>query len=239
MRIQDLKERFDGICFIVGTGPSLRVFPKEILKNAPIIGLNQAWRHVDTTFNLTVHPELYLEFVAANPAGRPPRENGYSGPWIIKQKAPMAHLELTDHDHYVFHTSPDLKTVADRPDDVLFIGEGIQCTAADLAARMGAEVIVLVGCDGTNLGGDFHADAQHVRWLGQKPADQYALYRKRTAQVRKVLRDVHKVSVVTMTPFVSAGFPDEDYLRLCQELNLPRLPAPKDVSPYKRPTPRG
>lgn len=233
MHIADVYNRCrsDAI-FICGTGPSIRVFPLEILEKAVSIGLNQFWKHAPTTYSITVHPELLDAYEAAYPQGGRTQ-------WFVKKKPPRADLTFDDPRYYVFETSPELKTVTERPIDRLLISEGVQCTAMDLAARMGAKLIILVGCDGTNLGGDFHADSQHVRWLGQKPADQYALYRKRTAQVRKILRDVHEVNVVTMTPFVSAGFPEEDYLRLCQELNLPRLPPPKDTSPYKRPTPKG
>ena len=70
--------------YIVGTGPSLRVTPLSFLHNKYVIGLNQAWRHVKTTLNITVHPELVEES----------RKGGCESAWVIKKKPPMEFLEL-------------------------------------------------------------------------------------------------------------------------------------------------
>jgi hypothetical protein len=179
---------------------------------------------------LTAHPELYKEFIShdLSRASKPPV------PWVIKRKPPMDTLELDDPQHYVYRTSSDLKTLTERPDDILYIGEGIQCTAIDLLARMGAKTIILVGCDMTDIGGEYHGHDQHTRWLGQTPAEQYALYRKTTARVRSVLRDRFGVSVLTLSPFIGLKGAEEDYGRLKIELKLKPLPKPKDVSPYRR-----
>jgi hypothetical protein len=233
MRIRDLYYRHRGqTIYILGTGPSLRVTPLEILQGAVTIGLNQAWRHHPCTYNLTVHPELLQDY--EREAAGAKRQRG-AGPavWLVKQKPPMASLTLDDPNYYVFRTAPDLQTVTLQPDDTLYIGEGVQCTAMDLACRMGARAVVLVGCDACSLGGDFHGHDQHVRWLGQTPEAQYALYRKQTALVRKVLRG-RGLPVYTLSPFVGVGHADEDYRRLCKEHKLPPLPRPRDVSPYVR-----
>ncbi len=237
MRIETLYDRLKGdntVAFVVGTGPSMRCFPTHALKGAFVVGLNQAWRYVTPNLMLTAHPELYQEF-AARPAPRPVAPPPV--PWVIKKKPPMNDLSLDDPQHYVFHTSPEVKTVWERPKDTLYLGEGIQCTAIDLLARMGADTVILVGCDMTDLGGDFHGHDQHVRWLGMKPRDQYALYRKTTAKVRSAVRDRFGVNVLTLSPFVGLGHVEEDYGRLRSELKLKPLPKPKDVSPYLRKKP--
>ncbi len=227
MRIQDIR-RLDPVhgktAYVVGTGPSLRCLDLDFLADKYVIGLNQAWRHVCPTVSLTVHPELVAEQQAANP---------HRTRWVVKKKPPMADLELDDPNYYVFHTSYEIRTVTERPADTLYLGEGVQTTAMDLAARLGAKYIVLVGCDGGSLGGDFHAHDQHVRWLGMKPADQYALYRETTAAVRAALRGLG-VSVSTLSPFIGVTAAEEDYARLRTELKLPTLPPPVDTSPYKR-----
>ena len=238
MRISQLHNFAAGSpVFVVGTGPSLRVFPflTEFLSHGRlVIGLNQAYRHCNPQFMLTVHPELYLEWRKLRAEG-----NSADTKWIIKKKPPMENLSFDDPVHYVFNTSPDLRTVADRPDpDVLYIGEGVQCTAIDLAARMGAGAVILIGCDACSLLGEHHGHDQHVRFLGLQPEDQYALYRKRTAQVRKIVREKYKLPVLTLSPFIGVGHAEEDYARLCMELGLQKLPKPKDVSPYKREKPK-
>lgn len=236
MRIDDIhtvRNSVDRTVYIIGTGASLRCMPLDFFCGKLTLGLNQAWRHLPTTFSITAHPELLDDYEkAAATSGFKNRTQ-----WIVKKKPPRAHLELNDPNFYVFGTSTDLAAVRERPADTLYLGEGIQTTAMDLAARMGARTVVLVGCDAKKLRGDYHAHDQHVRWLGVKPEQQYALYRKNTAQVRTVLRTLG-VAVISLSPFIGIDAGEEDYNRLCSELKLSPLPPPKDTSPYKRKLPR-
>lgn len=235
MRIEKLYNFFrvdNAVAFILGTGPSMRCFPLEALCGAYIVGLNQAWKYITPAVKpnlmLTAHPELYHEFLPEL------NTDNKDVTWVIKKKPPMEDLELDDKDHYVYLTSPERDTVVKRPADTLYIGEGIQCTAIDLLARMGAKTIIMVGCDMTSLEGDFHGHDQHVRWLGQTPDEQYRLYRKTTAITRSLVRDKFGVSVLTLSPFIGLNGANEDYGRLKRELKLAPLPKPKDTSPYLR-----
>lgn len=231
MRIEKLFSLYrsaNSICFVLGTGPSMRYFPIQAMEGAYVLGLNQAWKYRKCHFMLTAHPELYQEWAATEEAKTATTK------WIIKKKAPMAHLELDDPEHYVYLTSPDIKTVTERPADTLYLGEGIQCTAIDLLARAGFKTIILVGCDMTSLAGDYHGHDQHVRWLGQTPDVQYALYRKTTAMTRSAVRDAFGVNVLTLSPFIGLMGAEEDSHRLRGELGIKPLPAPKDISPYTR-----
>jgi len=229
MRISQIKKPKTDTAYIVGTGPSVRCFPLAFLEGKFTIGLNQAYKIIRPTLSVTVHPELVLEYLDTF--------KGAPTQWVVKKKPPMENLELSDPRHYVFGTSYDIDTVRTRPADTLYLGEGVQTTAMDLAARLGVKYIVLVGCDAAALGGDYHAHDQHVRWLGLKPEDQYRLYRERTAEVRAALRGVG-VRVMSMSPFIGADAAQEDYARLCKELNLDKLPPPKDTSTYTRSMPK-
>lgn len=226
MRIEDRLDEGVRDVYIVGTGPSLRVFDLDFLADKFTIGLNQAWRHFEPTVSITVHPELVLDYA---------REKGISETmrWIVKRKQPMAKLTFDDPNYIVFDTSYELTTVTKRPRGTLYLGEGVQTCAMDLAARWKAQHIILVGCDGGSLDGDFHAHDQHVKWLGMKPDDQYALYRQSTAEVRAELRKMG-VSVCNLTPFIGVNNANEDYTRLKQEYNLEKLPDPVDTSTYIR-----
>lgn len=214
----------DKTVYVVGTGPSLRCTPLAFLRDKVTIGLNQAWKHLPLTYGLTVHPELAVEQMAGAASGMK---------WVVKRKPPFESVNLDDPRFYCFDTSYSLTTVSTRPADVLYLGEGAQTTAMDLAARMGARFVVLVGCDACAMGGDYHGHHQHVRWLGMRPIDQYRAYRQTTAEVRAVLRGLG-VDVLTASPFIGTNAADEDYQRLKKELGLKPLPAPRDVSPYTR-----
>ena len=232
MRISKLYGKFkNSTAYIVGTGPSLRLFPLDFLKGKPCIGLNQAWRHLPLAYSITVHPELVLDYQK--------EKSPNLTTWIVKRKAPMNSLSLDDKNFYVFETGQDdLGLVKNRTPDKLIISRGIQCTALDMAARMGAKTIIMVGVDMGSLDGDHHGHDQHVRFHGVDPDLAYKEYRHHTAKVRKVLRDEFSIDVLTLSPFLGLTAADEDYRRLCQERNLPKLPPPKDTSPYKREIPK-
>lgn len=229
MRIHKLYGRYAGqTVYVIGTGPSLRCLDLSYFANKPTIGLNQAWKHLPATYSVTVHPELVLEYEQAKKTWltQPAKQTQ----WVVKKKPPMADLTLDDKRYHVFGTSYDLDAVRKWPTDTLYLGEGVQTTAMDLACRMGAATIVLVGCDAACLGGDYHAHDQHVRWVGRKPADQYKMYRDSAAEVRTVLRE-KGVQVMTLGPFIGADAAAEDYARLRAELKLDPMPEPADISP--------
>lgn len=235
MRITEATlNEFQGACLIVGTGPSMRVFPKDVLNDYDnVIALNQAWRYFGRSgppYAITVHPELVLQYEDEVARRRLPA----STKWFVKKKPPMDGLKLDDPRYYVFDTSPDPQTVVAQPADTLYIGHGVQQTAIDLAVRMGFKTIFLVGCDMTSLGGDHHAHEQHVRFHGLDPGAVYAEYRRFTAKIRRLVEKHHGVHVLTLTPFVGCDHAAEDYVRRCDEQGLNALPAPTDTSAYKR-----
>lgn len=226
MRIQGLIDKHKGgDIYIVGTGPSMRVFPVDFLHDKTTIGLNQAWRYLKLKYCITVHPELFSDYE---------KDQRNKTTWIIKKKPPMEHLDLDDPVHYVFHTEQEnYELLVKNKPDTLFIGRGVQQTAMHLASIMGAKNIFLVGIDMTDLGGEHHGHNQHVKFHGLAPADVYAEYRKVTAKVRTIL--LRKgINTLTLSPFLGAVHGDEDYTRLLHELNLPKLPQPKDTSTYSR-----
>lgn len=204
----------------------MRVFPTKMLEQCFTIGLNQAYRYCPMKLSITVHPELVLDYEKL-PEKHPTQ-------WIVKQKPPMEKLSLDDPNYYVFHTRDDFDGLKLTEPDTLFCGRGVQQTAMHLAAQLGATEIVLVGVDMCALGDEHHGHDQHVKFHGLSPADVYAEYRKFTAKARRILRETHGVNTLTLSPLLGADHGTEDYLRLCKEFDLPRLPKPKDTSTYKR-----
>lgn len=235
MRIANLWDKHRGNDIVIlGTGPSSRCFDKKFFENRIIIGLNQAYRLVDPTYSITVHPELYLEWRRGN--------RHQKTQWIVKKKNPLPNLELDDPLLYVFETNAgdqpnDFQYLETRTADKLYQGRGVQVTAMCLAAHMGARSILMVGCDMCKLGSDHHGVNQHVRFNGLSEREVYAEYRRFTAKARRIIREKYGIPVVTISPFVGVGHPDEDYARLQSELRLPDLPPAKDTSKYKRKAP--
>lgn len=230
MLINLCKNRHRGAdVYIVGTGPSMRVFPSDYLQNKIVIGLNQAWRHCAPTYCITVHPELYAEYqdVRLRSACKP-----VATTWFVKHKPPL-NLPYNDPTCYVFDTSPQL-SIVNPVSEKLFIGRGVQQTAMHLAAFMGAKNIILVGVDMCDLGGDHHAHDQHVRFHGLPPTNVYKEYRDFTAAVRYQIEQKFGARVLTLSPLLGADHGSEDYLRLCEQRGLSKLPPPADTSGYGR-----
>lgn len=227
MRIDNLYGRAEGQdVYVCGTGPTMRVLPPDFLYGRLTIGLNQAYRYANMDYSVTVHPELVDEWRKASGAR--------FTTWVAKANKPPLQLDLDDRDCYAFNTTDQWSSFTDHPKDTLFIGRGVQQTAMDLAVRMGARAIFLVGVDMGAVGGDHHGHDQHVRFHGLKPDDVYAEYRKWTAKARKLIREKFQIPVMSLSPILGETAADEEYKRLVTELRLPPLPRPKDTSEYTR-----
>lgn len=223
MRIHNLWNKHKGLpIYVIGSGPSMRVLPHNFLRGKITIGINQAWRYGPLTYTLTHHPELWLEYLNTKPR----RETT----WLVKKKAPLGDISLDDERFYVFNTMTEVEKITEFTPDTLFIGRGGQATGIELAYKMGASEIYLIGCDLTDLNGEHHGHDQHVRFHGLEPDDVYGEMRRSTAKVRRLV----PVPVLTITPFIGAGHAGEDYARLCKEKGLDPLPKPQDTSGYKR-----
>lgn len=229
MRVVDLYGRFkEETAWIIGTGPSLRMFDMSFFDGKFTIGLNRSFDHLRTYYNLTIHPEL----IPDNFRGR------YS--WITKRKGEKgtwsSELELDDPDVYVFTSNKELHdyTPLTSNDNRLYCGRGIQATAMCLAAKMGCKTAILVGCDMNSLGGDHHAHEQHVRRHGLPPQEIYDEYYECSAVVREKLMAHYGIRFYSMSPFLGLGRENQEYERLRELHGLESFPEPKDTSGYDR-----
>ncbi len=238
-KVSELYSRHPGSdIFIVGTGASLRVFPLALLEGRISIGLNDAFRFCPVTYGITVHPDLYIpEFSPI--------------PWItkhdkMKNLVSAAQLGHAEKNFYFFESdgkqntqSPNeprdegrmLEWVKKPTADYLYLWSSISQTGVNLAANMGARNIFLVGCDQTELLGNAHAHAKPTRWKGVDPKHRYRQYFEGLSEVRLALRE-RSVNLVSLTPFVGLGHLEDDFKKLCGELNMPEfLETPPDRSP--------
>lgn len=244
-RVSELYGRHPGgDIYVVGTGPSLRVFPPGFLDGRITIGLNMAWKMVRPTYGITIHPELAVpEFLEATDEG----QLGIT--WITKREklGPLTPGQVRHaEDHFYFFRSDGASTTVTNglndagrvpdwarvpTDDFLYLWGSVATAGANLAANLGASNVILVGCDNAALMGNHHAAAQHTRWLGAAPDDRYRDYYEGLADVRAAFRD-RGVRLVSLNPFLTLGPHEHDFLRLCDELELPAEVRPlADISP--------
>jgi hypothetical protein len=231
--------------YVVGTGASLRTFPLSLLENKITIGLNMTWKTISTRYSITIHPDLSIpEFL---PAEQPHPEIT----WITKYNKTKSlvtpeQLQYAEANFYFFEMEgrpntqpPDKPTDAGRildwvrqpTDNKLYLWTSIAQAGVNLAANMGAKNIILVGCDNCALLGNNHAHKQHTRWRNATPDMRYREYYEGLAEMRPVLRQ-RGVNLVSLTPFLSLESPEQDFQRLCQELEQPAFVASSaDISP--------
>jgi hypothetical protein len=215
--------------YIVGTGPSLRVFPLDFLKDKITIGLNMAWKMVDTTYAITIHPDLNIPELQSPVVNKPNLQ------WILSikpEKFPASHPNILALENrcYFFdfrgrpNTQPPyepsdsgrmIEWVRYPSENNLYVWSSISQPAMNLAANMGARNVILIGCDNASIGKNSHSHAQHTRWKGVRPDKRYYQYYEGAAEVRTALHE-RGVNVISMNPFVSLGHYDEDFIKLCR-----------------------
>lgn len=228
--------------YVVGTGPSLRVFPKSFLDGRITIGLNMAWKSVSVRYAITIHPDLNIpRFIGA--------ESGQEITWVLPYEKTRAlvtpeQFAWADANCHSFsyngrkNTQPPnepsdagriTQWLREPVDDKLYVWSSIAQTGANLAANMGARNVILVGCDNGPMGQNHHSHYQHTRWKGADPAKRYLQYREGIAEVRLHLRD-RGVNVVSLQPFLGVSNFEEDFARLCDELERPHVVPTVDLA---------
>ena len=218
--------------YIVGTGPSIRFFTNDFLRNKITIGLNQAFKLFDNlTYSVTVHPYL----IPISPL--------YNTQWITKRKTNckgwQEHVRRKNYKYFYLFDNNDkvddfspLKS--SQPSRRLYVGRGIQTAAMHLTAILGASWGVLCGVPMGRQGGHDHGLDQHTEFHGISPEIVYKEYYYYSVKVRELIRKNFGTQFFTLTPFLGECYNNEDYNKLCSELKLLPLAKPKDVEYFKR-----
>ena len=242
--VSELYDRHAGSdIYVVGTGASMRVFPRSYFEGRITIGLNMAWRQVPVTYGITIHPDLNIpEFlVGATPhpeiiwvAGRRKCEGLLTAEQLQYACSNFFGFEYDgQRNTQPPHEPSDAGRVIswlERPHgNQLYVWSSIAQTGVNLAANMGAKNVIVVGCDNCALSGNHHAHIQHTRWKGVVPEHRYQQYEEGLSEVRSVMRR-RGVNVVSLTPFVSLRDPDGDFGRMCAEVMAPLRLAGEDVA---------
>jgi hypothetical protein len=244
--VSELYNRYpDSDIYVVGTGASLRTFPVSFLDGKITIGINMAWKTVSVGYGITNHPDLCIpEFLP----GEKPQPHIH---WVTKYEKTKGlvspeQFKYADENFYFFEMDGRINTQpTNQPSDEgrilewvrqptgnkLYIWTSTAQAAVNLAANMGAKNVILIGCDNCALLDNHHAHKQHARWRGASPDLRYRQYYEGLAEMRPALRE-RGVNLLSLTPFLSLANPEEDFERLCEELNCPKLvEIGADISP--------
>lgn len=213
MRVSELYGRWQGKeCWIVGTGPSLDVFPVDLLRDKTCILLNDAQSHLRG-----VGPIAFANNVKQLKGCRLPYQ-------IVKGRLRLdPHPERTDNHvawddpkYYVFsYREPPWDKVSHHDEAQLFKEAdfywapskgSVSAFAVQFALLAGFRTIYLVGCDCNTLSGAEYVDGKTGATMRRNyEAYQYGLLRLHREAIR---RGVHMVSV---QPFFGLGWHEQQF----------------------------
>lgn len=238
----------DEIIYILGTGPSAEFFPFQYLRNKIVIGLNNAYQlYPYCKYNLTIHPELI------------PKDfhRSTNQVWITKHKDWLSKNYPATLDRHIYWFKNN-KSIHDynylnvEAGETLYVGRGIATGACCLAAKMGARIVVLIGCDMSTIhpkvdsrgnlsdsGGCQIDDTQtnniyyqsisnKVNFNGLSPEQVTKEYYLSLSEVRRRLEG--KLQIMSLSPFSCPEYWKEEYLEYKKE----PPPTLEDGSKYTR-----
>ncbi len=230
MKLQSLWDCHKGQdVYIVGTGPSMRVFPLSMLRGRVTIGLNQAWKYCKLTYCVTAHPELVVEYENYQASECGIRDSRHTT-WVVKSKAPL-HVTEDHPEYYAFDTkyaSDRYRFVRSRVAGKLMSGGGIHTTAMNLAAHMGARTIIMLGIDLCQLDNEHHGHSQHVQLRGLSDKLYAMKYYTQAVRVRRIIQRELGIPVLSLTPLMGLRYAEVDYKAVKDELGLAPLPVPEE-----------
>lgn len=218
--------------YIVGTGPSLRVFPLDYLRGRCCILLNRAAQVLGPGFGPVAfsNHRSFLEGVQCPVQIVKGRLKWQADP---PPTAPDNHVPFTDRKYYVFsYRSPpwDLTSHFDRaqlwaePDYYWNVKKGsVAIFAVQFAALAGARSITLVGCDcaefvdvGTDTVGTHRVLPYAAQAAGDhtgRVAHNYAQYAAGLEILVQECRDRFGIPVLHCSPFPGFGREQEQFIR--------------------------
>lgn len=218
MRVSDLYGRWQGQeCWIVGTGPSLDVFPRQLLRDKTCILLNDAQAHLDRC-----GPFAFANNVKQLRGCKLPYQ-------IVKGRLRFdPHPERTDNHvrwddpkYYVFsYREPPWDAVSHHDEAQLFREPdfywaphkgSVSAFAVQFALLAGFRTIYLVGCDCNTLDGAEYVDGKSGATMRRKyEAYQYGLLRLHREAIRR------GASMVSVQPFFGLGWHEQQYREMRQ-----------------------
>ena len=165
MRLRELRDVFAGQdIYIIGSGPTLNVFPLEYLQDKICLSLNDAYKaHPAVTPMALMHHQLYAHSGKSIDEDYHDHLKGIRYP-IVKATG-RERVEEVDWDHpyfYYFDWSHDIENIWTQTkdtDQLIYMREGCSLHAAlQICWIAGASTIYTLGCDSRTLGGRHYAE---------------------------------------------------------------------------------
>lgn len=231
MRVSELYGRFTGKdCWIVGTGPSLNVFPREILIGKTCILLNDAQSHLPNlgpiAFANNVKQlkgcELPYQIVKGRLRFDPnPERTDNHVRWDNEKYHVFSYREppwdnVSHHDESRIFAEPDFYWAPNKG--------SVSAFAVQFAILAGFKTIHLVGCDCNSLGGQEYVNGKEAGAMRRKyEAYQYGLLRMHYEAVKR------GVSMVSVQPFFGLGWHEHQYREIQLHGKPDRLHYPSGI----------
>ncbi len=222
MRIRELRDVFAGQdIYILGSGPSLNVFPLDFLDDKICLSLNDAYKaHPAIGPIAFMHHQVY--------AHSGPDETSPYHPHLKNIKYPIVkafgrdRAEIVDWDNPYFyycdfsHDISNIWSLRKDTDQLVYMREGSSLQAAlQLCWIMGASTIFTIGCDSRTLGGLHYAkyDKNNFRddeVLKRGVQRNYDAYVYGTLIIQEFLKQ-KGITVLNLSPIVGYHLVDYQY----------------------------
>jgi hypothetical protein len=223
MRLRDLRDIYLGQdIYIVGSGPTAGVFPKDFLINKICISLNDSYKmHPGIGPIALMHHENYARVGGEVTDAYHPNFQNIKYPVIKasgKVRLPDEIIDFENSEYCYYDWSHEISkiwTITKETDLLYYTPEGCSLHAAlQLAWIMGAANIFVIGCDSSTLGGKHYASYDkngfrddEVLKRGQRNYDSYVYG---TLIVQKFLES-KGVNVMNLSPVIGYHLVDYQY----------------------------
>jgi hypothetical protein len=164
MRLRELRDiYYNQDIYIVGSGPSVNLFPMEFLQDKICLSLNDAYKiHPAITPIALMHHQLYAH--AGRDVDAPYHDHFKNIKYPIVKATGRERTEQFDWDHpyfYYFNWRHDIQNIwsaTKETDDLYYTPDGCSLHAAlMLCWIMGARNVFVIGCDSRTMGGKHYA----------------------------------------------------------------------------------
>ena len=219
MRVSELYDEVEPgqSVYIIGTGPSMRVFPLDYLRGKTCILLNDAHMHLDNIGPIAFSNnkrflrdcKLPIQIVKSRLKFDPhPERDDNHVPWnnpnlycfSYRQREIKGIATGDKWDHF------DTKALWTEPDHYWNTpGGNVSIFAIQFALLAGFSEIHLVGCDCIDLNGYAYMKKQPGHGHKRRTRHDYDSYRKGTHRMIREARERFGVPIVQVNPFVGLG----------------------------------
>jgi hypothetical protein len=202
MRLRHLRDIYRGQeLYIVGSGPSINIFPKDFLRDKICLSLNDTYKaHPAIQPIALMHHEAYSRTGASEFADFHPLLENIKYPIVKisgKNRVPSEQVDWENPYFYFYDWSLDINkiwTMTKDTDELYYTPEGCSLHAAlQIAWIMGFETIYTIGCDSRTMGGRHYAayDKNGFRALETAPnkSRNYDSYVYGTLIIQKFLKE--------------------------------------------------